>query len=474
MCTVADPQPQSTATTATATATATTSTKMSAADPAASADFSASSSSNSIMLDLPNPAMATVMTSWEQLKQSNPDDIGPLVGKLVFGKFFQLAPQALDLFPFDGDETAANGGSSSGIDETTGLVLFQNKSWAFQLHSKRVVETFDMVIDGLMDLERETLVELGERHISFLAKGNEDVNLPQFFGALGEALLYALQVGMGESWNATLQEAWTLVITFIATSMTEGMHRGMAKRNSKTNSVPSLQKSKTLDSTETTATSVDSSSSSSATSFPDKLKEAFQIRDEIRVVASWQQLKKRSRRSQFHKVLLRRYKSLLQEEEQKRGQEQPRKKTFFLSSRGGGGKLPLHITEWMEELTDRLLATDTTTNCIESSYGRSVEMQYLFQAFLETGRKHLAASHGVESKALLLGTSDYLILFAQAFLLALEEKLRHVVSLSCAPPEPLVWDAELEQSWRRMLRIVVHQVVDQHDDNNGSLDNKSE
>uniref|UniRef100_A0A7S2Y3F8 Globin domain-containing protein n=1 Tax=Entomoneis paludosa TaxID=265537 RepID=A0A7S2Y3F8_9STRA len=143
-------------------------------------------------------AISAVMSSWEHLKAI--PDIKPIVGELIFGKFFELAPHAKRVFPFEG---------------ATLEDIFADP--AFQAHSGRVVETFDYVVSSLMELERHILVELGERHALYPGVS------PDFFAPLGSAILHALETGLSDIWTPELKEHWLQIITFLATSMSEGM-----------------------------------------------------------------------------------------------------------------------------------------------------------------------------------------------------------------------------------------------------------
>jgi len=139
-----------------------------------------------------------VLESWEKVKQL--PDYGQVFGGLVFKKLFELEPQLKNLFSFGRYE---------------GEALFE--SAMFKMHSTNVAETFDYIASSLLDLDRDYLVELGQRHTQF--RGVK----PEYFHPLGQAVLYALETVLGDDWNAELKKGWTVVFEFLASAMTEGM-----------------------------------------------------------------------------------------------------------------------------------------------------------------------------------------------------------------------------------------------------------
>lgn len=150
----------------------------------------------------PSVSMITnVIQSWEQVKLT--PEVEQVVGQLVFGKFFELAPSAMDFYPF----------FCASQEE-----LFNDPS--FRAHSMKVIQTLDYVITSLMDIDRNVLINLGFRHSKYPGVS------PEVFHPLGKALIYALKTSLASNWHPALEGAWTNVIDFLAENMTEGMLKG--------------------------------------------------------------------------------------------------------------------------------------------------------------------------------------------------------------------------------------------------------
>lgn len=150
----------------------------------------------------PSVSMITkVIQSWEQVKLT--PNVEEAVGQLVFGKFFDLAPSAMDLYPF----------FCASHEE-----LFHDSS--FRAHSTKVIQTLDYVITSLMDIDKNILIKLGFRHSKYPGVS------PEFFHPLGPALIHALKTLLEPNWYPALEEAWVNVIDFLAQSMSEGIQKG--------------------------------------------------------------------------------------------------------------------------------------------------------------------------------------------------------------------------------------------------------
>ena len=79
------------------------------------------------------------------------------------------------------------------------------------------------VVDGLDNIDEiaGTVQELGVRHVTYGAKA-------EHFEAVGAALLWTLEQGLGEQWNNNLEEAWTTAYTVLSSNMIEAGEMGSA------------------------------------------------------------------------------------------------------------------------------------------------------------------------------------------------------------------------------------------------------
>ena len=119
-------------------------------------------------------------------------------GIVFFKRIFELAPPALQLFSFK--------------DETN---LYESEK--LKAHATKVMTTVGVAVAGLADLEKlvPVLKALGERHKA------RNV-MPEHYGIVGAALLYALGQGLGERWTDEVRDAWAGVYHVVSTTMIEG------------------------------------------------------------------------------------------------------------------------------------------------------------------------------------------------------------------------------------------------------------
>jgi hemoglobin-like flavoprotein len=91
--------------------------------------------------------------------------------------------------------------------------LFQNN---IQEQSKKLMATLKMVVDGL-DYSQELVASirsLGRRHVQYGVKEHH-------YDTVGEALLWALEKGLGPEFPPEARRAWLIVYTWLAATMKE-------------------------------------------------------------------------------------------------------------------------------------------------------------------------------------------------------------------------------------------------------------
>ncbi len=82
---------------------------------------------------------------------------------------------------------------------------------------EKLVEALSLVLENLDDLEAlvPTLEDLGCRHVAYGVKTGH-------YETVGEALLWTLEQGLGETWSPTAADAWALAYGFVAGAMQRG------------------------------------------------------------------------------------------------------------------------------------------------------------------------------------------------------------------------------------------------------------
>jgi hemoglobin-like flavoprotein len=122
-----------------------------------------------------------VRLSWAKVSAIDP----LVVGDLFYGKIFELAPHAREMF-------------NRPIPE----------------QSKKVLTMLSYVISKLDRLE-DIIGEVGKlarRHTTYGVK-------EEHYTVVGNALLWTLEKGLGEAWNLELKEAWSDCYATLATAM---------------------------------------------------------------------------------------------------------------------------------------------------------------------------------------------------------------------------------------------------------------
>lgn len=117
------------------------------------------------------------------------------VGEMFFKRIFEIAPEALQLFPFKNEPD---------VYESEG----------FKKHALNVMVNVGKAVDGLNDLEAlvPVLTALGKRHVGYGVK-------KEHYAVIGQALMDTLKTGLKDSWSDELEKAWTDVYTIVKDTM---------------------------------------------------------------------------------------------------------------------------------------------------------------------------------------------------------------------------------------------------------------
>jgi nitric oxide dioxygenase len=125
-----------------------------------------------------------VQSSFEQVLP-----IADIAGELLYGRIFELAPEARALFAED-----------------------------IRPQARRLMAAVKIAVDGLDRLEEVApyLIKLGARHVRYGVR-------PEHFDVGGTALLWTLEQGLGEAFTLDVQEAWVEAWNIVAGAMLAGM-----------------------------------------------------------------------------------------------------------------------------------------------------------------------------------------------------------------------------------------------------------
>ena len=93
---------------------------------------------------------------------------------------------------------------------------------------EKLLQTLNSVIEAIDDLDAvvPAIRDLGRRHVGY------GVTEAQY-DSVGEALLWTLEKGLGESWAEEAAEAWTSAYALIATTMIEAANEAPTAGNGK-------------------------------------------------------------------------------------------------------------------------------------------------------------------------------------------------------------------------------------------------
>ncbi len=121
-----------------------------------------------------------VQDSWKMVRP-----IANTAGQIFYGRLFQTHPQLQSLFRGD-----------------------------LPTQIKKLMTMLTVVVNGLTRLEQiiPAAQSLAVRHIDYGVK-------EEHYAAVGSALLWTLEQGLGEAWNEELKEAWTTAFQTLSSVM---------------------------------------------------------------------------------------------------------------------------------------------------------------------------------------------------------------------------------------------------------------
>ncbi len=107
------------------------------------------------------------------------------VAEIFYGRLFEIAPAVRPLFPDD-----------------------------LKPQGRKLMTMLATVVDGLENLGDlvPAVQDLGRRHVRY-------GTAPEHYDAVGAALLWTLEQGLGDAWSDEAKDAWTAAYTTLATVM---------------------------------------------------------------------------------------------------------------------------------------------------------------------------------------------------------------------------------------------------------------
>ncbi|MGE5107240.1 MAG: globin family protein [Sphingobacteriales bacterium] len=122
-----------------------------------------------------------IRASWTLVSAIDPET----VGNLFYTRLFEIAPEVKPMF-------------RNSLSE----------------QSKKLLTTLGYVISSLnrLDSVADDIAKLAHRHVKYGVK-------PVHYIAVGEALLWTLEKGLGEHWNNELKEAWSQCYSILSAAM---------------------------------------------------------------------------------------------------------------------------------------------------------------------------------------------------------------------------------------------------------------
>jgi len=134
---------------------------------------------------------AVVKTTWSKAAALGVEN----VGMLLFRNIFEIAPEAVQLFPFRDD---------ADIYESPVL----------KSHASKVVIAVGTVVDGIDNLDEVTpvLQSLGLRHVGYSV-------VAVHYEVVGAALLKTLKAGLGDAFTVEAEASWRKLWAWIRTTM---------------------------------------------------------------------------------------------------------------------------------------------------------------------------------------------------------------------------------------------------------------
>lgn len=130
----------------------------------------------------------TMTPSQVALVQASFRKVAPIAdtaADIFYSRLFEIAPEVRPLFPTD-----------------------------MTKQKRLLMQMLTTAITRLHEVEKilPVVQDLGRRHVKY---GVEDSH----YDTVGAALLYTLEKGLGDDWNAELKDAWIAVYTTVATVM---------------------------------------------------------------------------------------------------------------------------------------------------------------------------------------------------------------------------------------------------------------
>ncbi|KAM4661870.1 neuroglobin [Discoglossus pictus] len=146
-----------------------------------------------------------IRESWQTVSQ---DQIHH--GTVLFTRLFELEPELVLLFQY-------NSADLSEVQECL-------KSAEFTEHIRKVMTVIGAAVGQLDSLPclDEYLTGLGKKHRAVGVK-------LESFNTVGESLLYALQIGLGEAFTPETRAAWTQLYASVVRTMSRGWRGGKAE-----------------------------------------------------------------------------------------------------------------------------------------------------------------------------------------------------------------------------------------------------
>eukprot|EP00440_Ansanella_granifera_P062413 gb/GFBE01067671.1/.p1 GENE.gb/GFBE01067671.1/~~gb/GFBE01067671.1/.p1 ORF type:complete len:448 (+),score=77.94 gb/GFBE01067671.1/:1-1344(+) len=159
--------------------------------------------------------MTTVQRSWHLVKETGTD----VVGEMFYKKFFELEPEAKELFPVSVRMRYRDWASDGNEDESD---LYNSggmrKLWA------KVIDAIGSAVAGLHDVTKlvPMLHQLGMRHVGYGLK-------PEYFQVAEKVMVMVLKEGLGDQFTTEIENAWVMVYGFMSATMLAGYNEMRAK-----------------------------------------------------------------------------------------------------------------------------------------------------------------------------------------------------------------------------------------------------
>lgn len=123
-----------------------------------------------------------------KLVQDSFQKVAPIAGAaadIFYSRLFEIAPEVRPLFPAD-------------MSDQKG----------------KLMQMLGTAVNGLSNLDTivPAVQDLGRRHVDYGVKDEQ-------YDAVGSALLFTLEKGLGDAWTPDLADAWTETYTLLATTM---------------------------------------------------------------------------------------------------------------------------------------------------------------------------------------------------------------------------------------------------------------